>query len=144
MGRQIPGGISRRITMQNNIFDKPSEMLRSILSKDQLSFCEYRFEEDLLISYGNDLKIQKTIPGYLAHIEADSQVHPDDRWKLKEFFQGKTRGEVEVRLQTDDSLKKLLFQVYPLDEIDISRRFMFVIRDITGRQTGKPFWKTVP
>ena len=107
MGRQIPGGISRRITMQNNIFDKPSEMLRSILSKDQLSFCEYRFEEDLLISYGNDLKIQKTIPGYLAHIEADSQVHPDDRWKLKEFFQGKTRGEVEVRLQTDDSLKKL-------------------------------------
>lgn len=136
MGRQIPGGISRRITMQNNIFDKPSEMLRSILSKDQLSFCEYRFEEDLLISYGNDLKIQKTIPGYLAHIEADSQVHPDDRWKLKEFFQGKTRGEVEVRLQTDDSLKKLLFQVYPLDGIDISRRFMFVIRDIT-RQTDR-------
>ena len=86
MGRQIPGGISRRITMQNNIFDKPSEMLRSILSKDQLSFCEYRFEEDLLISYGNDLKIQKTIPGYLAHIEADSQVHP---LETERIFSGK-------------------------------------------------------
>lgn len=120
--------------MQNHLFDKPTELLRAILTSNGLSFCEYRAAEDLFILYDDSLKVKKTIPQYLSYIENSPSLHPEDRWRLKEFILGKTRGEMEVRVIKDEIITKQLLHVYPSEDMDLSRRFLFMVRDITFRK----------
>ena len=125
---------SSEYVMQNHLFDKPTELLRAILTSNGLSFCEYRAAEDLFILYDDSLKVKKTIPQYLSYIENSPSLHPEDRWRLKEFILGKTRGEMEVRVIKDEIITKQLLHVYPSEDMDLSRRFLFMVRDITFRK----------
>ena len=95
-----------RSFMQNQEFDHPKELLRILLSTDGLTFCEYRSAEDLLILYDHTLQVKRTVPDYMAYLDASPALDEDEHWRLKEFYRGNTRGEIEVRVRKDNEVKK--------------------------------------
>ena len=120
--------------MMTREFDHPKELLRTLLSADKLTFCEYHPKEDLLILYDNTLQVKQVISDYRKYLEASPALAPEESWKLKEFLCGRTRGDVEIHMKNGNVLTKKLFQPYPLSGIDLSRRFLFMIRDITWQK----------
>ena len=120
--------------MQKIEFDKPKELLRTILATDGLSFCEYIFTEDILVLYDHSLCVKRTIPEFLNYIKTSSVFHPEDQWKLRRFFQERSKGEIEIHVEKNNVLTRQLLQVYPLEGIDHSSRFLFIIRDVTWKK----------
>ncbi|HJB16424.1 MAG TPA: EAL domain-containing protein [Candidatus Blautia excrementipullorum] len=120
--------------MQKIEFNKPKELLRTILATDGLSFCEYIFTEDILVLYDHSLCVKRTIPEFLNYIKTSSVFHPEDQWKLRRFFQERSKGEIEIHVEKNNVLTRQLLQVYPLEGIDHSSRFLFIIRDVTWKK----------
>ena len=69
-----------------------AELLKAILRNNELSICQYLTKEDTLVIYDKALAVRRVLPGYLRHLEDRAVIHPEDRWKVKEFCQGKIRG----------------------------------------------------
>ena len=105
--------------------------LRAILRHEEMTVCEYLSEEDRLLVYDNRLSGEREIPDYLKSLQEKSHVHPDDRWKIRDFLLGKIREEVEVRLQRHDTAHRVKIKVLPMDGVDLSRRLPLLIRDVT-------------
>ena len=88
-----------------------AELLKAILRNNELSICQYLTKEDALVIYDRSLAVRQVLPGYLRHLEERAAIHPEDRWKVQEFFQGKIHGEMEVRLQRRTGPAKMLVQI---------------------------------
>lgn len=125
--------------MQKKEFDQPKELLKALLARDGLSFCEYRPAEDIMILYDNDLQVKQMIPDYMDYLDHLSYIQPEERGRYKEFLQGKTKGELELHAKRDDLLTKQLMQVYPQNGQDPAERFFFIVRDITKKKDRESF-----
>ena len=108
-----------------------AELLKAILRKNELSICQYLTKEDTLVIYDKALAVRRVLPGYLRHLENRAAIHPEDRWKVKEFCQGKIRGEMEVRLQRKTGPAKMLVQILPIRDMDPAVCIPVAIRDVT-------------
>lgn len=117
--------------MQRNECEQKKEILSAILKNCGMVFCEYLVKEDRLIFYDDTLTVKKEISDYLEYLQHDSFIHPEDRWKMKDFYQGKIRGETEVRLLHDQKNIRLLFQAIPVGGVDASVRLSVLVKDIT-------------
>lgn len=62
----------------------------------------YLLEEGTLIVYNSAMEVLQKIPDYLSYLKEDTQIHPEDRWKAIEFYEGRMRGPIEVRTVEDD------------------------------------------
>lgn len=94
-------------------------------------FCEYLVKEDRLIFYDDTLTVEREIPHYMKYLQDNSSVHPEDRWIIKDFYQGKIRGEAIVRILMGKKMTKLLFQVLPMEGTDPSVCLPILAKDIT-------------
>ena len=84
--------------MQRNKYERNAEVLSAILKSCGMKFCEYMMKEDRLIFYDDTLTVEREIPHYMKYLQDNSSVHPEDRWIIKDFYQGKIRGEAIVRI----------------------------------------------
>ena len=76
-----------------------SEMLTVILKNSRVEAFEYLIDEDRIVLYDKEKGCVCSISEYLAYVETNPHLFDEDRWKMKEFFQGKLRGPVEVRVR---------------------------------------------
>ena len=76
-----------------------SEMLAVILKNSRVEAFEYLIEEDRIVLYDKTIGSVRSITEYLSYVETNPHLFDEDRWKMKEFFQGKLRGPVEVRVR---------------------------------------------
>ena len=76
-----------------------SEMLAVILKNSRVEAFEYLIEEDRIVLYDKTIGSVRSITKYLSYVETNPHLFDEDRWKMKEFFQGKLRGPVEVRVR---------------------------------------------
>ncbi len=76
-----------------------SEMLAVILKNSRVEAFEYLIEEDRIVLYDKTIGSVRSITEYLSYVETNPHLFDEDRWKMKEFFQGKLRGSVEVRVR---------------------------------------------
>lgn len=77
--------------------------LAAILRSSGVLAYEYVASTDLLIAYDEFLKPLSRIPHYLSALDAHTQIHPDDRAQLREFFCGaRNAGTLEVRSVSPD------------------------------------------
>ena len=88
-------------------------------------------KEDRLIFYDDTLTVEREIPHYMKYLQDNSSVHPEDRWIIKDFYQGKIRGEAIVRILMGKKMTKLLFQVLPMEGTDPSVCLPILAKDIT-------------
>lgn len=96
-----------------------------------MKFCEYMVKEDRLIFYDDTLTVEKEFPHYMEYLQSNSSVHPEDRWLIRGFYQGKIREETEVRIFLDEKMTRFLFQVLPMEGTDASVCIPILIKDIT-------------
>lgn len=96
-----------------------------------MKFCEYMMKEDRLIFYDDTLTVEREIPHYMKYLQDNSSVYPEDRWIIKDFYQGKIRGEAIVRILMGKKMTKLLFQVLPMEGTDPSVCLPILAKDIT-------------
>ena len=108
-----------------------AELLKAILRNNQLSICQYLTKEDALVIYDRSLAVRQVLPGYLRHLEERAAIHPEDRWKVQEFFQGKIHGEMEVRLQRKTGPAKMLVQILSIKDMEPAVCIPVAIRDVT-------------
>ena len=83
------------------------EKLKMLIRSIGVAVFEYFPKEDRLILYDNELKEKKVVEGFLAYIKEEKRIHPEDKWLVKEFLQGRMRGPVEIRIIEDPKYKKL-------------------------------------
>ena len=69
---------------QERYSQQRDELLKAILKTKDITFCEYLVKENRLLIYDNTLTVKRQIPNYLAYLEAESLVHPEDRQKADE------------------------------------------------------------
>ena len=124
--------------MQRNECEQKKEILSAILKNCGMVFCEYLVKEDRLIFYDDTLTVKKEISDYLEYLQHDSFIHPEDRWKMKDFYQGKIRGETEVRLLHDQKTIRLLFQAIPVGGVDASVRLSVLVKDLSLIHISEP------
>lgn len=117
--------------MQRNKYERNAEVLSAILKSCGMKFCEYMMKEDRLIFYDDTLTVEREIPHYMKYLQDNSSVHPEDRWIIKDFYQGKIRGEAIVRILMGKKMTKLLFQVLPMEGTDPSVCLPILAKDIT-------------
>lgn len=117
--------------MQRNKYERNAEVLSAILKSCGMKFCEYMMKEDRLIFYDDTLTVEREIPHYMKYLQDNSSVHPEDRWIIKDFYQGKIRGEAIVRILMGKKMTKLLFQVLPMEGTDPSVCLSILAKDIT-------------
>ena len=116
---------------QERYSQQRDELLKAILKTKDITFCEYLVKENRLLIYDDTLTVKRQIPNYLAYLEAESLVHPEDRQKARAFCQGRTRGDLEVRAVLDGKVTKLSVQVLHLVDLDFSSRLPLLIQDVT-------------
>lgn len=117
--------------MQRNKYERNAEVLSAILKSCGMKFCEYMMKEDRLIFYDDTLTVEREIPHYMKYLQDNSSVYPEDRWIIKDFYQGKIRGEAIVRILMGKKMTKLLFQVLPMEGTDPSVCLPILAKDIT-------------
>lgn len=117
--------------MKRKEYEKKTELLYAILKSNRMKFFEYVIDEDCLIFYDDKLIVEKQIFNYMEYLQEKSSIHPEDRWKIKEFYEGKIRGEIEVRFYLNDEVRRLLCQVIPISGMDTSVRLSYFVRDVT-------------
>ena len=117
--------------MQRNKYERNAEVLSAILKSCGMKFCEYMMKEDRLIFYDDTLTVEREIPHYMKYLQDNSSVHPEDRWIIKDFYQGKIRGEAIVRILMGKKMTKLLFQVLPMEGTEPSVCLPILAKDIT-------------
>ena len=71
--------------MQRKSYGKKPELLNAVLKCGEMKFCEYLVEEDRLIFYDDTLVVKQEIPDYMDYLQKHSAIHPDDRWKMRDF-----------------------------------------------------------
>lgn len=112
------------------------EGLASVLKDSRISVFEYEPQTDVFVSYNGDFGLEKRIPDFLSYLETESGVHPEDRWKVREFFEGKFRGEVAIRFQdeTGGERRQVLNSVFLKGDGGTEDVILGVIRDQTMEQ----------
>ncbi len=73
-----------------------------ILKQNRIKTFSYLLEEDILILYDDEFNAEREFPDYLQYLNKDSVIHPEDRWKVAEFYQGRMRGPIEVRILAEE------------------------------------------
>lgn len=123
--------------MDENKFNQQKILLQAVFSAKGLQVCDYQIGRDCLVLYDNSLQISKEIPNFLATLETQSSIHPDDCWKVRELLYGQIRGEIDIREVKENSTRKLLIQPLPLTVMDPSVQFPVIIQDITQEKHRK-------
>lgn len=104
-----------------------------ILKKNGILVLEYFIKEDRLVEYDTGLKPIREIPHYLAVLEQDPQIHPEDRWKAVEFYKGNLRGPVEIRTlgKEGEVFRKILDASLLKEEEGKAERLIVSVKDVT-------------
>ena len=85
-------------------------------------------KRDRLVIYDDTLFVDRVIPDYLDYLQNGSSVCPEDPLEDKRFFAGKAPGQSRIRISTDNTVTKLLFQVLPIE----GTIFLSVFRCLSG------------
>ena len=76
---------------------------------------EYDRHADRLVIYDREKAGPRQIDHYLEDQNTNTVVHPEERWKVTEFFQGRLSGPLEFRIQEEDGgCRRVLVQALPL------------------------------
>lgn len=130
----LPDALAHRSQIRH-----PDKILR-IFSSSRLSAFQYFPEEDTLILYDNQLCALSVHPHYLACLETQSEIHPEDRWKATEFFSGRLKKPIELRMLLEDGsiVRRILDGSYMTDPDTSCEILLGSIQDITlERQRGE-------
>ncbi|MDO4555137.1 MAG: diguanylate cyclase [Lachnospiraceae bacterium] len=106
-----------------------------ILKNSNIRVFEYHPKEDKMILFNYYLSESKVIAGYVATLDDNSEIHPEDRWKVKEFFNGNLRSPLELRMIEDGKVFRKEILVSPLEgDKAWDDTLIGMIRDITGEK----------
>ena len=75
------------------------ELFRAFLGNNAFLLCEYRYGEDSLLIYDEELSVKKRIDNYMQYLQDGTSVCPEDRRKVEEFCLGKPGREIEIQVQ---------------------------------------------
>lgn len=113
------------------------EKMEILLRSREMTAFEYFPQEDTLILYDDNLQADKIIPGYVKHLKTSEMIHPDDRWKIIDFFNGKLTGPIEVRTKTLSGGKKnRVLDALPAKD-ETGEMLVGYTRDITEEKVRK-------
>ena len=88
--------------------DTVKRLALALQQNDIIPF-SYLMEEDTLIVYNASMEVVQKVPEYLSYLKEDTQIHPEDRWKAIEFYEGRMRGPIEVRtIEADGRISRKL------------------------------------
>lgn len=109
------------------------EKMKIILKNSLLTPFEYRIKEDKLIVYDSGFQIVREIPNYLSYIENESVIHPEDRWKALEFYQGRWEGPLEIRVLDENQsiMRKTIETALYVDDETHQEIMLGCARDMT-------------
>lgn len=113
------------------------EKMEILLKSKGMTAFEYFPQGDTLILYDDELRVDKTIPGYVKHLETSEMLHPEDRWRIVDFFRGKLKGPIEIRTRTLSGDKKNRVLDALLVEEKDSSILVGYTRDITEEKERK-------
>lgn len=113
------------------------EKLIALLKGNGNSVFEYLTEEKKMILYDDHLEVVREIPDYLAYIRNNLHIHPEDQWKVVEFFSGTCRGTIEIRVteETGRIARKVLDATLIPGKDGEQDVLMGVDRDVTEEKT---------
>lgn len=74
----------------------------TILKNNGVTIFEYHPKQDCLTIYDHNLEPLDVIDQYLDTLKADTPVHPDDRWKMIDFFSGNISEPIEIKTMDPD------------------------------------------
>lgn len=81
--------------------------LALVLKSGGISVFEYFPERDTVVLYDERLQPEREIADYLSLVEQMKDIHPEDLWKVIEFYQGRYESSVKFRyIEKDGSLSK--------------------------------------
>lgn len=116
------------------------EKLAVILKRNGISVFEYFPEKDKLILYDEQFQICEEHDGYLAVLSSCTQIPSDDRRLALEFYCGKIKGPVEIRINKKNSVSRKLLDMSVLEKnTDGSVRMIGSIRDVTAQRVHEDF-----
>ena len=106
------------------------------LTRNGIGIFEYIPSEDRMILYDavQDSMVEKE--GYLADLDNDLSVYPEDRWKLKEICKGYLKKQTEVRfIQSDQSVITRIFDVdsFPAEDKE-EKSLIGTVRNVSKEQ----------
>lgn len=89
------------------LVEDETKMLKvaEILKESGIQIFEYYMDEDKLVVYNDMQECGTEIPSYMAYLETQTIVHPEDRWKAIEFYRGRMKGPIELRTMEEDGKK---------------------------------------
>lgn len=74
------------------------------LERNGISFFEYFPREDRMVVYNSDFEKTTSEKGYLRNLKKNAAILPEDHWKIEELFNGRQKGQVEIRFIEDDAV----------------------------------------
>ncbi len=107
------------------------------LTRNGIGIFEYIPSEDRMIIYDSNEETVITKNNYLANLNEDASVHPEDRWKMKELCRGYLKKQTEVRfIEPDQSVVTKIFDADSFqgdDEEEVS--LIGTVRSMTKEQS---------
>ena len=81
--------------------------LALVLKSGGISVFEYFPERDTVVLYDEQLQPEREVADYLSLVEQMKAIHPEDLWKVIEFYQGRYESSIKFRyIEKDGSLSK--------------------------------------
>lgn len=123
--------------------ERKLEKLSVILKNIGILVFEYLPEEDQLVVYDQQLRVVTSKADYLAHLDEDKVLHPEDREKVRAFHMGKSEGPIEVRhIERDGSMSRKEVDAVWIEGVDATKDFMLgSVRDITKEKNKEELLK---
>lgn len=108
------------------------EKMSEILKQSQVIPFEYRKDDDLFIVYTPSFEIKYSIPHYLDCVKNSQIIHPEDRWKMVEFYQERLPGPLEIRVYENNEVhRKIIYGSINEDSQTHQRIFLGCCKDIS-------------
>lgn len=76
------------------------EKLAFLLHRNGITIFEYFIKEEKMRIYNEHFLVVHEIPDFLRYLDTQNCIHPDDIWKTQEFYKGRIRGPIELRVFT--------------------------------------------
>ena len=113
-----------------------SALLENFLRSREINVFEYYKEEDRIVIYDDRLCEVLWIENYMWLLEEETRVPPEEKWKLRAFFEGGIKGSVEIQTRGADGgmRKHCLNAVYLKGDGTEKPVFLGTVKDVTAEK----------
>lgn len=112
--------------------ERQLEKLKQILLISGISVFEYFPEKDRIVVYDSDFTEIRAIDNYMEYLRTETIVHPEDRWKVLEFYR-KKKEHVELRVVDSEGyvMRREVNGIYKIDDQTGQPVLLGCVKDVT-------------